>query len=187
MSLTPSTMLPLGTKAPNFNLPTTKGTNISLSDFSDKKALVVMFICNHCPYVIHVKEELIRISSDYKDQSVGFIGINSNDPNHDPTDGFEHMKKENYPFPYAFDETQEVAKEYKAACTPDIFVFDEKRELIYRGQIDDSRPGNAKELTGKDLREALGSILKGKKPLDDQKPSSGCNIKWKPGNEPEYS
>jgi peroxiredoxin len=186
MSLTPSTMLSLGTKAPNFNLPTTEDKNISLDDFSNEKILVVMFICNHCPYVIHVKEELISIANDYMDKGVGFIGINSNDPNHDPTDGFEYMKQENYPFPYAYDETQEVAKEYKAACTPDIYVFDEERKLVYRGQIDNSRPGNGKELTGKDLREALDSILEGKLPSPNQKPSSGCNIKWKPGNEPEY-
>lgn len=186
MSLTPSTMLPLGTKAPNFGLPTTEGKNISLGDFSDKKALVIMFICNHCPYVIHVKEELIRIANDYMDKDVGFIGINSNDPDYESLDSFENMKKENYPFPYAFDETQEIAKEYKAACTPDIYVFDNKRELVYRGQLDDSRPGNGKELNGKDLRGALDTILKSEAPSSDQKPSSGCNIKWKSGNEPDY-
>lgn len=182
MSLTLSTMIPLGTKAPDLDLPTTDGKNISLKDFSDKKTLVVMFICNHCPYVIHVKKEIIRIANDYMDKSVGFIGINSNDPNYDISDSFENMKQENYPFPYAFDETQEIAKAYNAVCTPDIYLFDKNRELIYRGQIDDSRPGNGKELTGKDLREALNSVLKGKSVFKDQKPSSGCNIKWKPAN-----
>lgn len=179
-------MQSLGTKAPDFNLPTTESVDVSLGTFKNKKVLVVMFICNHCPYAIHVKEELVKIANDYKDKGVGFVGINSNDPDYDSQDSFENMKKENYPFPYAFDETQEVAKTYKAACTPDIFVFDEKRELSYRGQVDDSRPGNGKPLTGKDLREALDALLAGHKPESNQKPSSGCNIKWKPDNEPDY-
>jgi len=185
MSLTLSKMIPLGTKAPYFDLPTTEGKNVSLDDLSGKKILVVMFICNHCPYVTHVKEEIIRIANNYNGKGVGFVGINSNDPNYDSQDSFENMKNENYPFPYAFDETQKVAKAYRAMCTPDTYVFDENRELVYRGQTDNSRPGNGKELTGKDLREALDTVLRGEKPNSDQNPSSGCNIKWKPANEPD--
>lgn len=186
MSLTPSNMVPLGSQAHDFNLPTTDGDNISLQDFQGKKALLIMFICNHCPYVIHVKKELINISNDYKDKSVGIIAINSNDPNYDSADSFEAMKKENYPFPYAYDESQFTAKKYGAACTPDFFLYNSKRELVYRGQLDNSRPGNKKELTGKDLRMAIDAVLNDKKVDADQKPSSGCNIKWRPGNQPVY-
>lgn len=179
-------MLPLGTKAPSFDLPTTDGTNVSLEDFSEHKALLVMFICNHCPYVIHVKDELIKLGGEYMNKVVGIVAINSNDPNYDPSDNFEHMKKEKYPFPYAFDETQEVAKEYKAACTPDIYLFDKEMKLVYRGQLDDSRPGNNVPVTGKDLRKGLDAVLNNQEISLEQKPSSGCNIKWKSGNEPKY-
>ncbi|MFC1622145.1 thioredoxin family protein [Patescibacteria group bacterium] len=179
MSLTPSTIIPLDTKAPDFNLPTTSGKNITIDDFKNNKVLVIMFICNHCPYVIHVKNELVRIGNDYSDKSVGIIGINSNDPDYDSSDSFENMKNEDYPFPYAFDETQEVAKAYKAACTPDIYVFDQERKLVYRGQLDDSRPGNNIPVTGIDLRNAIDAVLEGKEVDLNQKPSSGCGIKWK--------
>lgn len=172
-------MIPLGTKAPDFTLLDVSGDMVSLSNFSNKKVLVVMFICNHCPYVIHVKEELIRIGHDYENSDVGIVAINSNDPNYDPADDYEHMKEEGYPFPYLFDETQEVAKAYNAACTPDLYVFDEDKKLVYRGQLDDSRPGNLKEVNGIDLRNAIDAVLNDT-PIDtNQKPSSGCNIKWK--------
>lgn len=184
MSLTPSNMIPLGTKAPDFDLPSADGGNVKLSDFDNKKILVVMFICNHCPYVIHIKDELIKIGEDYMGKEVGIIAINSNDPAYDPSDSFEYMKDEGYPFPYLFDETQEVAHAYKAACTPDIYVFDENRELVYRGQLDSSRPGNNTPVDGTDLRAAISSLIMGQEVNPDQKPSSGCNIKWKPGNQP---
>lgn len=179
MSLTPSTMTPLGTKAPEFNLPSTENNDVSLADFKNKKVMVVLFICNHCPFVIHVKDGLKSFGKDYVDKDVGIVAINSNDPAYDPSDGFEYMKKETYPFPYLFDETQEVAKAYNAACTPDMFVFDEIRSLVYRGQFDDSRPGNGKEVTGSDLRAAVDALLEEKEVNSDQKPSTGCNIKWK--------
>ncbi|MDC0449073.1 thioredoxin family protein [bacterium] len=179
MSLTPSTMLPLGTKAPKFDLPTTTGENITLNDFQAKKALVVMFICNHCPYVIHIKNQLIKIGNDYQNKSVGIVAINSNDPDYDSSDSFENMKNEGYPFPYAFDKTQEVAKAYSAACTPDIYVFNQNRELVYRGQSDDSRPGNGLPTTGKDLRNAIDAVLNETEVDANQKPSTGCNIKWR--------
>jgi hypothetical protein len=145
-----------------------------------------MFICNHCPYVIHVKQGLIDIYNDYKDKNVGFVAISSNDPDYETSDSFENMKKEGYPFPYLFDETQEVAKSYGAACTPDIFVYNEQRVLVYRGQLDGSRPGNGVPVTGEDLRAAIDATLTNTKVSQDQKPSTGCNIKWKLGNEPEY-
>lgn len=189
MSLTPSTMLPLGTKAPNFKLPTTKG-EVSLSDLDDKKVLVVVFMCNHCPYVIHILDGFIDLVNEYKNGKVAFVGINSNDAESYSADSFEKMKeldeRQNLPFIYAYDENQEIAKEYKAACTPDFYVFNEDRELVYRGQMDNSRPGNSKPVTGEDLRSAINAVLVGNPVFKNQKPSSGCNIKWKPGNQPNY-
>jgi peroxiredoxin len=190
MSLTPSTMLPLGTKAPDFALKDTEGNQVSLSDFSDKKALVVMFICNHCPYVKHVRRGIVELADDYMDRDVGFVAINSNDAEMYPDDDYESMKKEvaevNYQFPYLHDETQKVAHAYKAACTPDFFVFDGNMELIYRGQFDNSRPSNNIPVTGKSIRGTLDAVLSGEPVSENQKPSVGCNIKWKRGNEPDY-
>lgn len=182
-------MMPLGTKAPDFSLPdVVSGKTYSLANFKDKKAFLVMFICRHCPYVKHVEKELARIGKDYKDKDIGIVAISSNDPNYDPEDRPEGLKKQaeivGFNFPYLFDETQEVAKAYKASWTPDFFLFDKERKLVYRGQLDDSRPGNSKPVTGKDLREAIDSVLADRPVNQEQKPSSGCNIKWKPGNEP---
>lgn len=190
MSLTPSTMLSLGTEAPDFSLPDINGDRVSLEDFSENKALAIIFMCNHCPYVKHIREGLAKVANDYEGQSVAFVGINANDIEQQPEDRPEKMaemvREYNIPFPYLFDESQEVAKKYRAACTPDIFVFDEERRLVYRGQFDDSRPGNDKPVTGRDLREAIDAVLEGRSLPANQKPSMGCNIKWKPGNEPVY-
>ncbi|MDT7945486.1 MAG: thioredoxin family protein [Cyanobacteriota bacterium PSP.bin.10] len=192
MARTPSTMLPLGTPAPDFSLPdVVSGQTISLSTFADKPALLVMFICQHCPYVKHVQEELARLGRDYKDRGVGIVAISANDVEKYPDDSPENLKKMaetlGFTFPFCYDETQEVAKAFTAACTPDFFLFDADRKLVYRGQLDDSRPSLTDvPVTGKDLRAALDNLLAGK-PIDpDQKPSLGCNIKWKPGNEPAY-
>lgn len=186
MSLTPSTMLPLGTKAPDFKLPdVVSGGMIFLSTFKDKKAFLVMFICRHCPYVQHVKEEITRIGEDYKDKNIGIVAISANDATvypDDAPDSLREMAQElNFTFPFCFDETQEVAKAYKAACTPDFFLFNKERKLVYRGQLDDSRPGNNKPVTGKDLRGAIETILVDRPVSLAQKPSTGCNIKWKSG------
>lgn len=191
MALTPSTMLPLGTPAPDFSLPdVVSGQTVSLSDFDNKKALLVMFICRHCPYVQHVKKEITKISSDYSQKGLEIVAVSSNDINVYPEDGPESLKEmaeeEGFNFPYLFDESQEVAKAYTAACTPDIFLFGKERELVYRGQLDDSRPGNNVPLTGKDLRAAINAVLVDKTVDPNQKPSTGCSIKWKPGNEPVY-
>ncbi len=190
MVRTASTMLPLGTQAPAFTLTNIDGKIISLSDFVGKKALVVIFMCNHCPYVKHVAPELVRVSIDYFPKGVGFIGISSNDVIAHPEDGPDGMKaeaaKQGYQFPYLFDNDQSVAVAYHAACTPDIFVFDASHRLVYRGQLDDSRPKTDKPLTGKDLRIALDSILAGQPVAIEQRPSIGCNIKWKQGAEPVY-
>jgi len=184
-------MMDLGTEAPEFELPDTKGEPVSLNDFDDAKALVVVFMCNHCPFVKHVRPGLIEVAREYLNKNVAFVGINSNDVENHPEDRPERMAIEaerfKYPFPYLYDESQEVAKAYNAACTPDFFVFDEDQKLVYRGQFDESRPGNDKPVTGKDLREALDAILEGREVTEDQTPSMGCNIKWKPGNEPEYA
>lgn len=179
-----SSMLPLGTHAPHFSLiDTVSGKTVTLSENQDFKATVIMFICNHCPYVKHVNAELTRLASDYIPKQVRFFAINSNDVEHYPDDSPDHMKKtallHGYPFPYLFDETQEVARAYDAACTPDFFVFDSGNKLVYRGQLDDSRPGNGIELTGRSIREALDSLLHHKPISEVQKPSIGCNIKWK--------
>jgi peroxiredoxin len=189
MAKTPSTMLPLGTPAPAFKLPDTTGKMVSLSDFRGKPVLV-MFICNHCPYVKHVAAQLAQLGHDYQPRGVGIAAISSNDVANYPDDSPEKMKEEakraGYTFPYLYDETQDVAKAYRAACTPDFFLFDTEHRLIYRGQFDDSRPGNAMPVTGKDLRAALDAVLSGKDASKDQKPSLGCNIKWKTGQEPAY-
>lgn len=190
MARTPSTMLPLGTPAPDFKLMNVDGREVALSDFAGKPALLVMFMCNHCPFVVHVADELARLGSEYIGRGVAVVGINANDTATHPADSPERMVAEaeerGYQFPYLFDETQAVAKAYRAACTPDFFLFDQDRKLVYRGQLDDSRPGNGVPVTGKDLRGALDSVLGGKKPAEEQRASLGCNIKWKAGNEPEY-
>jgi peroxiredoxin len=190
MVATNSTMLPLGTTAPDFSLPDTKGKQVSLSNFPDALALVVVFMCNHCPYVKHIRAGLAQLARDYLPRGVAMVGINSNDVANYPADSPPKMAEEarmaGYIFPYLYDETQTVAKAYKAACTPDIYLFDQDKALIYRGQLDDSRPGNNLPVTGKDLRAALDALLAGKPVSPHQKASIGCNIKWKPGNEPEY-
>ncbi len=192
MALTPSTMLPLGTVAPDFRLPDTNGKLVSLSDCKGAPAMLVMFICNHCPYVIHVRTELATLAREYQGKGVAVIAISSNNPENYPADSPEKMKEEvaknGYTFPYLFDGSQGVAKSYRAACTPDFFVFDKDLKLAYRGQLDDSRPrvANPVPVTGKDLRAALDAVLSDKPVSWDQKPSMGCNIKWKPGNEPRY-
>jgi peroxiredoxin len=190
MALTPSTMLPLGTTAPDFKLPDTSGKTVSLSDFKDKTALLVIFMCNHCPYAIHIRAGLAQLARDYLPKGVAIAGINSNDVANYPADSPAKMRDEvksaGYLFPYLYDETQAVAKAYRAACTPDIFLFDRGRRLVYRGQFDASRPGNGIPVTGKDLRAALDAVLAGKPTSGFQAPSIGCNIKWKSGNEPDY-
>lgn len=192
MALTDSTMMPLGTKAPDFNLTdVVTGEKVSLSDFSDKKALLVMFICQHCPYVKHVEDEIAQIGKDYQDKDLGLVAISSNDTDSHPADSPQNLKQQasrlGFNFPYLFDQDQAIAQKYTAACTPDFFLFDENRELAYRGQLDDSRPGNNIPVTGEDLREAIDALLGSKPVSKEQKPSSGCNIKWKPGNEPQYT
>jgi peroxiredoxin len=190
MALTSSTMLPLGSKAPAFRLPDTDGKLVSLDDFKNAPALLVIFLCNHCPYVKHVRHELAALAKDYQAQGVAIVGISANDVVSHPDDGPEQMAKEKaaigYTFPYLYDETQDGALAYQAACTPDFYVFDGSQSLVYRGQMDGSRPGNDVTISGKDLRAALDAVLAGKAVSSDQKPSLGCNIKWKPGNEPVY-
>ena len=185
-----STMLPLGTKAPDFRLPDTTGKNISLKDFQGAPALVVVFMCNHCPYVKHIRSGLAQLARDYLPRGVAMVGISSNDVANYPADSPAKMAEEakiaGYAFPYLYDETQAVAKAYRAACTPDIYLFDKDQRLVYRGQLDDSRPGNNIPVTGRDLRAAIDALLSGKDVPSQQKPSIGCNIKWKPGNEPDY-
>lgn len=182
MALTPSTMLPLGTIAPDFSLSDTNGSLVQRSDFKNHKGLLVMFICNHCPYVKHIGKKLAEVTNTYSQKGIGIVGINSNDAENYPEDSPEKMKIEKeklgYVFPYLFDETQGVAKAYDAACTPDFFLFDNKMKLVYRGQFDDSRPGNGISVSGKDLTEAMDNLLKGIPVSTDQKPSIGCNIKW---------
>lgn len=185
MAKTASTMLlPLGTQAPFFSLmDIVSGTQVNLSKPSNFKATVIMFICNHCPYVKYINHELVKLAQDYQDRGVQFFAINSNDVEHYPDDSPEKMKETaialHYPFPYLYDETQEVAMAYKAACTPDFFVFDEDLQLIYRGQLDDSRPGNDIEVTGECIRFVLDNLLLNQPITINQKPSLGCNIKWK--------
>lgn len=192
MAATPSTMLPLGTAAPDFSLLDTNGKAVSLQDFSNAPALLVMFICNHCPYVKHIRAEVAKLGREYQARRVAVVGISSNDavgyPDDSPAKMAEEVRNFGYTFPYLYDETQAVAKAYRAACTPDFFVFDGQRRLVYRGQFDDSRPrgGNVLPVTGADVRAALDAVLAGKPVPANQKPSLGCNIKWKPGNEPDY-
>jgi len=187
----PSTMLPLGSPAPPFFLNDTEGTEVALADFAEAPALLVMFICNHCPYVIHVFDELVELARDYQMRGVSVVAINANDVDNYPQDSprkmAEEAKARGFTFPYLFDPTQEVAKAYRAACTPDFFVFDAERRLVYRGQLDDARPGNNKPVTGADLRAALDAVLTDQPVSPTQRPSAGCNIKWKPGNAPDYS
>jgi peroxiredoxin len=182
-------MLPLGTAAPEFLLPDTNGSQVSPADFKGKPMLV-MFICNHCPFVKHIRAGLAQLGRDYGPRGLGIVAISSNDAANYPADAPDKMKEEarsaGYNFPYLHDESQSVAKSYRAACTPDFFLFDKAHRLAYRGQFDDSRPGNGVAVTGKDLREAAEAVLAGKDPAAAQKPSIGCNIKWKDGNEPDY-
>ncbi len=189
MVRTASTMLPLGTKAPDFRLPDVNGTIVSLADFVGKP-LCVMFMCNHCPYVKHVAQELAKIARQYQSKGFAFVGISSNDVTSHPEDSPEMMKVEaqtqGYHFPYLYDETQEVAKAYSAACTPDFYVFDSHHHLVYRGQMDSTRPRSGATPTGEDLRAALDAVLAGRPISIEQRPSIGCNIKWKAGNEPRY-
>jgi peroxiredoxin len=183
-------MLPLGTAAPDFRLPDTNGKIVSLADFKNAPALLVIFMCNHCPYVKHIRQGLAQLGRDYLSKGVGIVGINSNDAVNYPADSPAKMKEEmqvaGYTFPYLYDETQAVAKAYRAACTPDIYLFDGRQKLVYRGQFDDSRPGSGVRVTGMDLRDALDAVLGGKPVAKEQIPSIGCNIKWKSGNEPDY-
>ncbi len=192
MALKESTMLALGTPMPDFVLSDVRTqAMISPETFRDKAALLVMFICRHCPYVVHVQDELTRLGRDYEKKDLGILGISSNDSTEYPADAPMRLKEMaeqlGWAFPYCYDETQAVAKAFTAACTPDFFVFDRQRHLVYRGQLDSSRPGNGKSVNGQDLRTALDAVLTGDPVTNQQRPSAGCNIKWKPGNEPAYA
>jgi len=191
MARTISTMLPLGTSAPDFSLPDTEGHLVSLDDFKSAPAILVIFMCNHCPFVKHVLNGMVELVREYQEKGVKAVGINSNDVASFPEDSPKKMAKvardTGFTFPYLYDETQEAAKAYHAACTPDFFLFDGDRKLIYRGQMDDSRPGNNLPVTGADLRNALDAVLEGKQIPAEQKPSMGCNIKWRQGSEPEFA
>ncbi len=190
MVRTASTMLPLGTPAPDFKLQDTDGRTVELSEFAGAKALLVIFMCNHCPYVKHVAAGVQQLAEDYQARGVAVVGISSNDAEKYPDDSPEKMAEEKaqqgYTFPYLYDADQAVAKAYHAACTPDFYLFDSEQRLVYRGQMDDSRPKTDRPVTGADLRAALDAVLAGAAPAEQQVPSIGCNIKWKPGNEPEY-
>ena len=191
MVRTESTMLPLGTVAPSFNLEdVVSGTTVTLTNFKNKKGLLVMFICQHCPFVMHVEDELGKIGQDYVPQEIGVLAISANSiktpPQDDPDNMRQQAKRANFNFPYALDATQEVAKSDPAACTPDFFLFDSELKLAYRGQLDDARPGNVKPVNGKDLRAAIDQLVAGQSVPETQRPSIGCNIKWAPGNEPAY-
>ena len=191
MSLVNSTMLSLGTKAPEFQLPdAVSGQTISLETFAGKQGLLVMFICRHCPFVKHIQGELAKLGKDYADTNLGMVAISANDADNYPDDAPDKLKEMaqelGFTFPFCYDQSQETAQAYTAACTPDFFLFDAKQKLVYRGQLDDSRPSNGRPVTGKDLRAAIDAVL-GSQPVNsEQKPSIGCNIKWKPGNEPAY-
>lgn len=191
MALTPSTMLPLGTPAPEFSLLDTEGRRTRRDDFKGAKGLLVLFICNHCPYVKHINEGLVAFARDYMPKGLAIVAISSNDaakyPDDAPQKMAEYKIKLGYPFPYLYDEQQLVAKAYRAACTPDIYLFGPDMKLAYRGQFDASRPGNGRPVTGADLRAAADALLAGRPLSAEQAPSMGCNIKWKPGNEPDYS
>lgn len=191
MAKTFSTMLDLGVKAPPFSLPNAAGGGVvCLNDFRDTQGLLVMFICNHCPYVIHVHHELVALARDYQDKDFGVVAISSNDTIAYPDDSPEKMKARSeqlgFTFPYLFDESQQVAKAYRAACTPDFFLFDRNQKLVYRGQLDDSRPSNGIPVTGVSLRTAMDCVAEGTPIPGNQTPSMGCNIKWKEGNAPNY-
>lgn len=190
MVKTASTMLELGTIAPDFSLQNIDGSTVSRQDFSDAKGLLVVFMCNHCPYVKHVASQLAALHHDFRDQGLAMVGISSNDAEAYPDDSPESMVSEaaaqGYEFPYLYDPTQEVAKAYRAACTPDFFLFDAEHKLYYRGQLDSSRPKSETPVTGADLRNAIASLLAGDPRPENQVPSLGCNIKWKPGNEPDF-
>ena len=184
MARTPSTMVTLGTKAPDFLLPdTVSGKQLSLKDVKGETATLIMFICNHCPFVKHINSELVRLANDYKNKGIGFVAINSNDVVNHPNDSPELMtlvaKELKYPFPYLYDESQEAAKGYNAACTPDFFIYDKDLRLVYRGQLDESRPGNEIPVTGRDIRHALDCLINNEPVPQEQRPSIGCNIKWK--------
>ncbi len=193
MAETPSTMAPLGVTAPDFRLPDTNGEGalVSRDDFRDASALLVMFICNHCPFVKHIRSGLAQLGRDYQGRGLAMVAVNANDVSKYPDDRPEMMAEEarsvGYTFPYLYDETQDVARAYHAACTPDFFLFDGDRRLVYRGQFDDSRPGNDRPVTGADLRAAIDAVLAGRRIPAEQKPSIGCSIKWKPGVDPGYS
>jgi len=191
MAVTASKMLALGTPAPNFSLPDTEGNIVSLADFEESPALLVIFMCNHCPFVKHILSDLVGLVKEYQAKGAAVVGINSNDVTNYPEDSPEMMAKlvedAGVTFPYLYDETQEVAKAYHAACTPDFFLFDKESKLVYRGQMDDSRPGNNIPITGLDLINAMDAVLEGREVSTKQKPSMGCNIKWKQGNEPDYA
>jgi len=190
MAETPSTMAPRGTLAPDFRLPDTNGRLVSLSDFAKAPALLVVFMCNHCPFVKHIRAGLAQFARDYQPRGLAMVGINSNDvasyPEDSPAKMAEEVKATAYTFPYLYDEAQTVAKAYHAACTPDFFLYDRDRRLVYRGQFDDSRPSNGRPVTGFDLRAAVDAVLAGRPVSAEQKPSIGCNIKWKPGAAPDY-
>jgi len=183
-------MLALGFRAPEFRLPDTNGKMVCLSDFQTAPALLVVFLCNHCPYVKHIRDGLAQLARDYLPRGVAVVGINANDVESYPADSPAMMAAEakaaGYLFPYLYDASQSVAAAYHAACTPDLFLFDQEKRLVYRGQMDDSRPGNSAPVTGKDIRAALEAVLQGKPAIAHQRPSLGCNIKWKPGHEPAY-
>jgi peroxiredoxin len=191
MAMKESTMLALGTPMPSFALPDVRSRKIiNPETFQNKISLLVMFICRHCPYVVHVQEELTKLAQDYQEKDLGILAISSNDVSGYPADApprLQEMAEQlGWKFPYCYDETQAVAKAFTAACTPDFFLFDRQRQLVYRGQLDESRPGNGKPVTGQDLRAALDAVLSGQPVSSQQRPSAGCNIKWKPGNEPNY-
>ena len=189
MVKTASTMLPLGSDAPDFSLPNTDGSTVSKADFAGKP-LLVMFICNHCPFVVHLREDLATFAVEYRERGLGIVAVSSNDVSTHPDDSPELMKQEvetyGYTFPYLYDESQAVAQAYRAACTPDFFLFDRDHKLVYRGQFDDSRPQSEIPVTGADLRAACDAVIENQPVSDEQKPSIGCNIKWKAGNEPDY-
>lgn len=190
MARTPSTMLPLGTEAPEFSLVNVDGRSVSRADFDGAPALLVVFMCNHCPFVKHLADALAQFAAEFMPKGLAMVGISSNDAASHPTDSPEQMVREaeerGYQFPYLYDDTQDVAKAYHAACTPDFFLFDGDCRLVYRGQFDSSRPDSGIPVTGEDLRAAVDAVLAGKKPSGDQRPSIGCNIKWIPGSEPDY-
>ncbi len=190
MALTPSTMLDLGTIAPDFSLPATDGTSYNLTEKTIDKGLLVIFMCNHCPYVIHIRQELVKKLGEYQDKGIEVVTISSNDFTEYPDDNPEKMaavaEEFNFSFPYLVDEQQKVAKAYHAACTPDFFLFDTDKRLVYRGQFDSARPGNNEPVTGEDLTRAVEQLIAGQAVTGEQRPSMGCNIKWRKGNEPDY-